>query len=274
MTPSMVPVSHGSPAFRASEVAGFRVVAASFPAGLRLPEHAHERATFAVVVEGGFEKHLVRGTQQCRPWTVIGEPAGERHANLFGPRGASVLILQPAPGNEPMLAPCRSFFDEPQHFRDAGVAALARRALDELARPDDLAPLALEALGLEMLVTAGRRATPSVVRGPQPWLRRLEEMIHARFTEPLRMRALAEAVDLHPVYVARAFRAQHGVTMATYVRQLRVAWAQERLRRPDTLICEVALAAGFSDQSHFTRAFTRVAGVSPSRWRRRVFGAG
>jgi AraC family transcriptional regulator len=79
-------------------------------------------------------------------------------------------------------------------------------------------------------------------------------------------------VDRHPVHVARVFHAHHGVTVATYLRQLRIAWAQEQLRRSDATASEVALAAGFSDQSHFTRAFTRVVGTPPRRWRQRVLG--
>lgn len=272
MSAPLVPVSLGSPTFQSCDVDGFRVVSAKFPAGLHLAEHAHEWPTFAVVADGGFEKHLVRGNQVCRPWTVIVEPAGERHANRFGPNGARVLILQPAPGGNTTLGSCKVLFDEPHHFQHASIAALARRAMDELARPDDVSPLALEALGLEMLVMGQRRSHALPTRAPQPWLRRLEALLRARFQEPLRMGTLAAEVGLHPVYVARAFHAHYGVTVATYVRQLRIAFAQERFRRSDAVVAQVALAAGFSDQSHFTRAFTRVAGLSPSRWRRQVLG--
>ena len=72
----------------------------------------------------------------------------------------------------------------------------------------------------------------------------------------------------HPVHVARVFRAHHGTTIAGYVRHLRVAWAQEQLRQPGRVAAEVALAAGFADQSHFIRAFRRVMGRPPSAWKR------
>ena len=82
------------------------------------------------------------------------------------------------------------------------------------------------------------------------------------------MRSLSLEVDRHPVHVARVFRAHHGMTVAGYVRQLRIAWAQEQLRQRESVAAQVALAAGFADQSHFTRAFRRVMGRSPSSWRR------
>jgi len=49
---------------------------------------------------------------------------------------------------------------------------------------------------------------------------------------------------------------------------LRVAWAQEQLLRADTITADVALAAGFADQSHFARVFRMIVGLPPARWRR------
>ncbi|WP_369294355.1 helix-turn-helix domain-containing protein [Klebsiella pneumoniae] len=43
---------------------------------------------------------------------------------------------------------------------------------------------------------------------------------------------------------------------------------QEKLRRETLTLSEVALAAGFSDQAHFTRVFKAVVGLTPAEWRR------
>jgi hypothetical protein len=83
MSAPLVPVSLGSPDVRAADVHGFRVLGAAFPAGLSLPQHVHDRATLAIVLDGGFRKELARGVQECRPCSVIGEPAGERHSNCW-----------------------------------------------------------------------------------------------------------------------------------------------------------------------------------------------
>jgi len=50
----------------------------------------------------------------------------------------------------------------------------------------------------------------------------------------------------------------------------RVAQARELLKNSDLSLVKVALICGFADQSHFTRVFTRLAGASPSNWRRSV----
>ena len=66
----------------------------------------------------------------------------------------------------------------------------------------------------------------------------------------------------------RAFRARFGVSVGTYVRRERIRWASRALRNTDAPIAEIALQAGFADQSHFTRTFVRHMGVSPGRYRR------
>ena len=81
------------------------------------------------------------------------------------------------------------------------------------------------------------------------------------------MRSLAEEAGVHPVHLARVFGKHHGCTVASHVRKLRVAWAQEQLLRPGTSTADIAFAAGFSDQSHFARVFRQLAGMSPARWR-------
>jgi AraC family transcriptional regulator len=266
MSIPVIPVSQGSPAVLGRALEGWRVMLADFPPGLELPRHAHDRATLATVISGEFRKQLVGGGQECRPCTVLAEPAGERHANVFGPRGARVVLLQPLDGQvDPRWAGvlCR-----PRATVDPGCVELARRIGAELSGPDDLSALALHGLTLELLVATARGA-PSRPRSRPPWLGRLEERLRAGFVRPPDMGSLAREVGLHPVHVARVFRSHYGTTVAGYVRRLRVAWAQEQLLRPGATMADVALASGFADQSHFARVFRRLLGVTPGQWRRR-----
>jgi AraC family transcriptional regulator len=57
------------------------------------------------------------------------------------------------------------------------------------------------------------------------------------------------------------------MSAAQYLRRLRLEWAAERLRKPDDPLAEIASAAGFADQSHFTRRFKRLFGVTPAVFR-------
>jgi len=69
-------------------------------------------------------------------------------------------------------------------------------------------------------------------------------------------------------HLAKVFRAHEGVTPSEFVRVQRVEWARRQLLRSVDSLAAIALEAGFADQSHFTRCFRRVTGISPGRYRK------
>jgi AraC family transcriptional regulator len=67
---------------------------------------------------------------------------------------------------------------------------------------------------------------------------------------------------------SRAFRRTMGVAPHKWLLTRRVEVAKDRLRDNLLSLPDVALACGFADQSHLTRVFTRIVGLSPGAWRR------
>jgi AraC family transcriptional regulator len=262
-----VPVTMGSPVFRSLELDGFAVIEAWFPAREHLARHTHDRACVAVMLEGSFDLAIGGRVHHCPPAAVATEPAGEAHANSMGDAGARVAVIQPEPGRTELLRPFAGILDRPSHRHHAGIAACAARLTRELDRPDDLAPLAAEAAVLEILVVLGRLALDAE-RTPPPWLLRAQELVHARFREPLRVAEVAREVDVHPGHLARAFRQHFQVPLGSYVRRLRLEWVATELLDSDDSLASVALAAGFADQSHLTRAFKCHTGLTPQAYRR------
>ncbi len=85
---------------------------------------------------------------------------------------------------------------------------------------------------------------------------------------PQSLSDLARRIGLHPVYVARSFRARFRCTVGEYVRCLRVERGRRLLHHTRLALCEVAAQAGYSDQSHMTREFRRAFDQSPGAYRR------
>jgi AraC family transcriptional regulator len=77
-------------------------------------------------------------------------------------------------------------------------------------------------------------------------------------------------VQVHPAHLSRAFRTHFKVSLGSYLRRLRLDWAREQLVHSAASLASVALAAGFADQSHFTRAFKRYTGLTPNTYRRTI----
>jgi AraC family transcriptional regulator len=275
-----VPVTMGSPRFVTSDIDRFCCTHAWFPAGADLEPHIHERATIGVMLSGGFDLRfsspaIRRKALECLPGTVFTEPAGEAHGNRIGSEGASVVVIQVDPdASDPTLEPLRpQLVERINHFRSERIALKARHLAREIRRPDPLSALAVESLALEMLVDAGRHDSRWASSGDVPgWLRLAEDYVRTNFREPLRISGVAEAVGVHPAHLACVFREVHGVPLGTFIRRLRLEWVADRLARSRDSISSIAYAAGFSDQSHLTRAFKAYTGETPGAYRRAVAG--
>ena len=121
----------------------------------------------------------------------------------------------------------------------------------------------IESLVTEVIVFASRLARKSGNR----WAERARRLIEEEFASPLSLGGIASAVGVHPVHLARQFRAAHGCTVGEYIRRVRVAFARRELVMTDKPIAEIALSAGFFDQSQLTKTFKRVTGRTPAAYR-------
>jgi AraC family transcriptional regulator len=252
-------------------VDGFLVTWVRFPPLLKLPLHTHERATVAVILNGSFDGLMRHASHPCPASTLLTEPPGELHGNLFERAGADVLTVQPDPGRHDLLEPFAGVLGQVNQMRDPGVASVARRAATELRMPDSITPFAVEGLVLELLALAARRQNTDAIgaerRSPR-WLDQARALLHDRYRENLRLADVADAVGVHPVHLARVFRLKYGTPLGTYARGLRLTWAAGRLTDSNDAIAQIALEAGFFDQSHFTRTFKRHFGLTPQAYRR------
>jgi len=100
---------------------------------------------------------------------------------------------------------------------------------------------------------------------------RICEYIHSNLGQNISLEALAEMAGLSTHHFARAFKQTVGMPPHGYVLQRRIEHAQQMLRNTDLPMSEIALSAGFADQSHLARHFRRITGMSPSvvRWEQR-----
>ena len=98
---------------------------------------------------------------------------------------------------------------------------------------------------------------------------RAKELLAARIDGDLSIAEVADACDLSRSHFTRAFRDTTGQTPYQWLMARRLERACELLRDAAMLLAEIAMTCGFSDQSHFTRVFSRHMGMAPGVWRRR-----
>jgi transcriptional regulator GlxA family with amidase domain len=98
-------------------------------------------------------------------------------------------------------------------------------------------------------------------------LRRLRDHIDANIEKRISVEALAGLANLSVCYFVRAFKQSVGVTPHDYVIRRRVERTMELLSGTELSLSEIALAAGFADQSHCARRFRQHVGMSPRDYR-------
>ena len=219
---------------------------------LRIPPHQHRTSYLTVVVGGGYDESWDGGSRACATSDVILHAAGERHADRFGAGRTRCLDVYGSP------------IEHSGHLPARRAAMLGTRIYREFRQPDGFSPSVLDALILEASVEAARSQRRDLTPA---WLRHVRGRIEADFTNGVALSGLAAEIDVHPAHLARSFRHHYGRTIGELVRELRVDFACRRLI-DGTPPGVVALEAGFADQSHLTRSFRRLTGVTPAAFRR------
>lgn len=111
------------------------------------------------------------------------------------------------------------------------------------------------------------RAAPAEYSLPRP-VRRGIEYIHANLSEEVRLEDIAGAASLSTFHFARLFRQATGVAPHRYVMQVRVGKVKELLAKDELCLAAIANEAGFADQSHMSRVFKRLMGMTPRNFKR------
>jgi AraC family transcriptional regulator len=247
-------------------VGGLTLTETRYAPGTRLPRHSHEHGYFCLVRRGTYREEYAGRQRSCGPLTLAFHPPGEPHAEQFGRAEVwSFNVEITAPGLGRAGGPC---LDRPFDTRGGPLVGLAVRLYQEFADPDAASPLIIEGLTLELLGHSARAATPGHQAAAPAWLRRVRDRLAEGCTAPPGLAELAAEAGVHPGHLAAAFRRHFGCSAGEFARRRRVALACRQLTATDRPLAEVALLAGFADQSHLTRTFRQLLGVTPAAYRR------
>lgn len=247
------------------ETAGFVLREIVHQPGVKIEKHSHELAHVGFVLRGNFTEICEGKTLECQPLSVSFLAPGATHSDDFRSE-AHCYVLEIAPERFDFVREFLSL-DAPVCFHGGMLGWLALRLYAEARQTDVASSLAVEGLSLEVLAEVSRRQAATLERKPPRWLERARECIHAEFTKPLTHDQIANAVGVHPVYLASQFRHHYGCTIGEYARRLRVESACRNISVSNAPLADIALTAGFADQSHFSKVFKQLTGMTPAQFR-------
>jgi AraC family transcriptional regulator len=201
----------------------------------------------------------------------MSHPADEGYAELIvtiKPPVLSEILGVP----EPQLAGCDPF---KRRSRPAGLE-LQRLGAECLHRGErgGWSRLAGEEWLLGFLRTCFERpsAAPAISPSTLRLVGRAKEFLAANLTSPVRLSHIARAARTSPAYLTSVFRRVEGMPLHRYLMQLRLARALVELPHASDLT-RLACDLGFSNHSHFSAAFRRSFGCTPSHFRERARSA-
>ena len=246
---------------------GYRFTEKSYSSRATLPNHAHELSHFCFVLSGRYNETIAGRRFERGPTTLVYYPPDVSHAEEHFNYGRHFLVEIDFSGLE-RVREYGAGLSEPVLLRGESSLWLAARMYREFRDRDGFSPMVLESISTELLIAASRQHSRKADRKPPPWLDHVKDYLRSTFSEPPALDELAKVVGVHPTHLARVFRKFERCTVGDYVREVRIEYARQRMLLSDDPLVEIALAAGFADQTHFTRTFKRLTGMTPTEFRR------
>jgi AraC-like DNA-binding protein len=218
--------------------------------GSTLRYHRHGISFVTIVLDGSYTEVRNGVPQPCERGSLVVHGPDEEHADHF-------------------LGEAHCLNLELPHPLGAGGVLTADRTLrslvERIVRAFYVNGASLHGGVVELQAAVADRLRPAALCYPN-WLGPVLERF--AWCEPVPQREAARLAGVHPVQFSRAFHRHVGMTANEYRRQSRVRRASELLLSSTAPLAYIAQQCGFADQSHLTRTFSQMLGLSPARYRR------
>jgi AraC family transcriptional regulator len=219
------------------------------------------------VLRGGLRELANGKEERADPLSTVVKDPGIVHGDEFGADGAVMaqLSIRGAVVADLVDDPGRA---RPWVWRHGGVSAVAflrilargRAGQRRFAVDDD------DVVDLLASLSAHRACPPS--GEPPRWLRDAAAHLDEGWRAGLSVREVADAANVHPVYLARCLRRWFGIGGADLMRRARLKQATKAIADTSQTMAGVAYATGFADEAHLCREFSKATGMTPARFRR------
>ena len=205
------------------------------------------------------------------PRFVIDKPFHSMHFYL--PRAALDAVSQPGQVRVDQLDYQYGTGLDDDVVRHIGAAVRAA-----LQRPAEVNQLFTDHMMLALTAHVaqaygGLRIAEQSRGGLAPWqVRRACERLESDLGGKTSLQEIAADFGLSASHFSRGFRISTGLPPHRWLLRQRVSAAKQLMTVRDLSLSEIAISAGFANQSHFTRVFSSVVGISPGAWRRETRG--
>ncbi|HLI16954.1 MAG TPA: AraC family transcriptional regulator [Rhodanobacteraceae bacterium] len=222
-----------------------------------VPEHAHDWPLLSLFVIGAYSNRTEIGEQFIAGPSAVFYAAGAAHRNTAGPDGFEQIEIE----FDPAWLRSANLPNYPVMRWAGGRVGAEAHALAMLCSREASEKSLLAALRLFL----SSASVDAPTKRPD-WLGRVICLLRE---DPARkISELARTVGLHPSWLGAAYRGAAGEGLMETAARFRVEHAAKSLRETNSSLAEIAIEAGFCDQSHMIRTFHRILARLPSAVRK------
>jgi AraC-like DNA-binding protein len=237
--------------------------------------HLHETFAVGMIEQGAETFHYRRAHHVAPSGSVVTVNPGEVHTgSAFTKEGWSYRMFYPDPALFQRIASDLSgrtravpFFPQPV-VPDGQLAQRLHRLHSVLENSPSLLERESALLTTFADLIARHAEQPAFSTHMKPdhhAVQRVRDYLHAHLADTVSLEQLAGLTQMSTYYLLRLFQQTTGLSPHAYLLQLRITRAKALLLA-GVPIAQVALDTGFADQSHFTRSFKRLLGVTPGQY--------
>jgi AraC family transcriptional regulator len=239
-----------------------------------VPLHTHENASFVFVLSGDYLSCADGAAPVNSTPTLIFNPAGTTHRDSFVLAHGRFLTVSISKSSLNAALDWAVLPATAMASTSGAEFNAALRFVQQYAEPGPPDNSTAEAMCWELLSTmSGVNLWPDkYCASPPSWIGRARELLHDQCSDSLQITEMARQLGVHPVYFARAFRHMFHCTPGEYRIRCRLRDALALMRKTKLTLSEIALSAGFFDQSHFSTAFRKHFGMAPEAYRKQLRG--
>jgi len=230
--------------------------------------HEHVQAYFMLTDNCVYREQLGSKTFHHSVNTIIWRPGEISHADAMARANGRTFSVYV---KDELMRQFADYAKTPAEFSENNsyLVFLARQLRNEFRNWSQGSELIAEGLVLEMLGHAAKVHTRIQTVAPL-WLDRIIEKLECEFLQDHTNERLAREAGVHPVHLSRTFRRHYGKSIGRFIKEKRVRHAMLLIEQGRMTLAEIASASGFSDQSHLSRGFKQVVGITPGAFRRDV----
>jgi AraC family transcriptional regulator len=255
-----------SQVLKSDSIAGFNLTENAYPPDYQTPLHSHDYTYFCFILEGDYTLTYRGIGHLCQSSKLSFFPRGADHACRVNTHSRCLNIQL-----TPQLAEYASAYEDISVDyiveKRSELNQLVVRLYQEFYTIDEFSPLTVEGLMSEITAEFLRYSDKSAGKAAPRWLLTARDFVSEEFANNLTISTIAGLADIHPTHLAREFQRHFQITIGDFVRRRRVEFACRKIIESKAPLSEIALEAGFFDQSHFTRIFKKATGMTPANYR-------